>query len=694
LNQACGDAGLVLVARALGAPFLPDPTMKSSPVTRRATALPPLPSYLPLALSVALALGASASAAAADQALPTVTVLGARFATDPALAPIGATVITADDIRRAGVTDVNQAIRKIGGVYGRQSLDGSADFALDLRGFGANSGQNLVVMLDGVRLSENDLGGAILATIPVETIERIEILRGGASVLFGEGATGGVIQIVTKRAAQGTRRASLRAEAGQFGLRDLRATMAQAWNGFALDAAVGAVRTDNYRTHNRFDQRTFSGGAQWMWQGGRAGLRIDSARQDADFAGSLTLAQFEADPRQASTLRDFGSFDSDRATAFAEQRLGAFDLAAELSHRTKTAKSTYYVDFGDGNGEQAYPGRYKTHQSQFSPRLRHLSDSAGMLNELVAGVDLARWTRTVGLAPATGSERQNSRAVYLRDEMTWQGAYRTRVAAGLRRESVSKDDVSAFANLDDRQSFTAWELQGSVNPLPQAALTLFAKAGRSFRVPNADENGFRAASAGLRLQASRDLELGATVGSDALGATARAFRHALSDEIFYDPTLNGGFGANTNLDPTERRGVELDAHAALAGALRLVAHLQHVKARFTAGPNDGREMVLVPANIASARLAWVPGGAHSADVGVQWVGSQRYGSDFANDCGARMPSYATVDARYAHRAGPWEFAVAGLNLTDKQHFSQAFSCRAALYPGDGRQLKVSARYDF
>ena len=54
----------------------------------------------------------------------------------------GATVITQDQIRRAGVNDVDSAIRKIGGVFGRQSLDGSPDFALDLRGFGTNSAQN------------------------------------------------------------------------------------------------------------------------------------------------------------------------------------------------------------------------------------------------------------------------------------------------------------------------------------------------------------------------------------------------------------------------------------------------------------------------------------------------------------------------------------------------------------------------
>src|SRR5450830_1123418 len=74
----------------------------------------------------------------AGQPLRSVVVTGARFDAEPSLAPIGATIISADEIRRAGSSDVNAAIRKIGGVYGRQSLDGSPDYGLDLRGFGTN----------------------------------------------------------------------------------------------------------------------------------------------------------------------------------------------------------------------------------------------------------------------------------------------------------------------------------------------------------------------------------------------------------------------------------------------------------------------------------------------------------------------------------------------------------------------------
>jgi iron complex outermembrane receptor protein len=105
-------------------------------------------------------------------------------------------------------------------------------------------------------------------------------------------------------------------------------------------------------------------------------------------------------------------------------------------------------------------------------------------------------------------------------------------------------------------------------------------------------------------------------------------------------------------------------------------------------------MVLVPKNVLTARLAWLPAQGQSADLGAQWVDSQRYGSDFDNSCAARMPSYVTFDARYAARVGAWEFAVAGLNLADRRYFSNAFGCQSGIYPSDGRQMKLSARYDF
>ncbi|GAB3463995.1 TonB-dependent receptor [Massilia terrae] len=652
------------------------------------------PAAKPLALALAVSLTFAASAAFADEAdVPTVVVSGARFPADPALAPIGSTVITADEIRRAGSADVNEAIRKIGGVFGRQSLDGSPDFALDLRGFGSNSSQNLVVMVDGVRLSENELSGAVLSTIPVDSVERIEITRGGSSVLYGDGATGGVIAIFTKSGAARGVHGSVLASYGQFEARDLRANLSAGIGQWALDGSIGNQDTDNYRANNRFKQTNFNGGAAYSYDGGRAGIRVDSARQDSRLPGSLTEAQFQADPRQSKTPHDFGSLDSDRVTAFVEHHLGATEIAAELSHREKTVKAAYEYNYGSGPFYSR--SKYDSRQTQFSPRMRNLSDIDGMRNELVAGADLIRWNRKTTADFSLADASQDSKAIYVRDELRWDAAHNGRVAAGARHEVFDKDYVDPLgmstAPEHSVQSQNAWDLQASYDVAP--GLGLHAKAGQSYRLPNADENSYRSSIGVLNAQTSHDLELGATLGGAVNNVAVRVFRHRLRNEIFFDPTING-WGANTNLDPTRRQGVEIDGQAALAQDWRISGHLQHVDASFTAGPNAGREMVLVPRNTLSARLAWVPGNGQSADVGAQWVSSQRYGNDFSNSCGARIPSYATLDARYARQLGPWELAVAGNNLTDRQYYSNAFGCKSGIYPSDGRQLKLSARYAF
>jgi iron complex outermembrane receptor protein len=649
---------------------------------------PRSPALTPRILAAAIAICCTPVHAQSTILAP-VVITGARFASDPALLPIGATVISADEIRQAGVGDVNSAIRKIGGVYGRQGFDGSPDFSLDLRGFGTNSSQNMVVVLDGVRLSENELSGAVLSTIPIDNVERIEITRGGSSVLYGDGATGGVINIITKRPVKQAARGTVFGEVGQFGLREGRASITQAWDGFALDATIGALDTDNYRANNAFKQRTFSGGAQWNSKEGRFGIRVDSARQDSRFPGPLSLADFNADPHQTRTPDNFGSLDVDRVTAFAERRVGDFDLAAELSHREKTVKSLY--------------GLYTSEQTQFSPRVRHLGKFDGWLNEVVVGIDLTRWNRVTENTYSQADATQDSKAIYVRDEIKFDGPRNARLALGARHETFDKDSVDPMpdttATYSTKQSMNAWELQGSFDAVP--LVNLYAKAGQSYRVANSDENGLTSfPNKPLLGQTSHDLELGVTVGDAARKLTARAFRHNLNNEIFYDPNAGPfGSGANINLDPTRRQGIELEASMRIAADWRVSGQVQHVQARFTDGPNEGKDMVLVPKNIITARLSWLPGDGQSADFGAQWVDKQRNGDDFDNSCVALMPAFTTFDARYAKRFGAWEVALSGLNLSNKQYYSSAFYkygsvCEAQVYPGNGRQMKISARYDF
>lgn len=669
--------------------------MKSLP-SHRSTA-----AWKPLALVSALATLSFPALAQVEtgQKLTPVTVSASRFETTEA--PIGATVITAEQIREAGASSINEAIRQIAGVFGRQNLSGTTDSSLDLRGFGTNSDQNVAVFVDGIRISENELTTAMMSIVPIESVERIEIVRGGSSVLYGDGATGGTIQIITKRGSANATRGSVVLEAGSYGYQELRASLAKGWDNFSIDANLGTLRTDNYRDNNSLRQDNFSGGMQWASKEGRIGIRIDSIRQDSRYAGALTQEQYKQNPRQTVTPLDFGSIDSDRYTLFGERNLGNLIVAAELSHRDKRGNTLFADDFGGVSN-----GQFKSEATQFSPRIKYVTNTGSIRNEAVVGFDFldsSRGRDSVYKSAfpdfLSGSNTsQKSTAIYARDEIQFGQA---RVALGVRHEKFDQsyeDKFTASNNYNQKFSLNAWDLQGSYQIVP--LVSVFAKAGKSYRVANVDENSYSLNNARLKPQNSNDLEFGTSVGNEARKITARVFRHNLTDEIFFNPNLPGpgGMGVNVNLDKTRRQGIELEASNRLSESLTVSAIVQHVSAKFRSGANDGKGLVLVPKNIATVRLSWLQGTGQTATLGAQWVDSQRFGSDFNNNCGAEIPSYTTVDGRYSMRVGAWEFAIVGSNLTDKNYYGQAFgdrnSCKNGIYPNTGRALKFSARMDF
>src|SRR5437868_13288004 len=126
-----------------------------------------------------------------------IVITATRFVDAKRDLPVGVTVITADDIRKSASSNVGDILAQFGLLQIRD-LAGTQNPQLDLRGFGITGDQNTLVLLDGLRLTESDLESAQLSAIPLESIERIEIVRGGGAVLYGAGATGGTINIITR----------------------------------------------------------------------------------------------------------------------------------------------------------------------------------------------------------------------------------------------------------------------------------------------------------------------------------------------------------------------------------------------------------------------------------------------------------------------------------------------------------------
>lgn len=640
---------------------------------------------LPLAvLTLTAAAGAAAQSTAINTGvLPETVVTANRVAGPRDAQPFGTSVITQAEIRRSGATTVNEAIMRLLGVVGRQDMYGGGNYALDLRGFGTTADSNQVIMLDGVRLSEADLGGTRLAGIPIESVLQIEIIRGSGAVLYGEGATGGVIHISTQAGtgAARTNAGSVYLAGGSYGLREARTNVTLASGGFSLDVSGAQRESENYRDNARAETDAVSAVAQWSNAWLRVGASHAQDSLDGRLPGSLTAAQYRNNPRQTATPIDTGAIKNTRDGLFAEATLGNWLIAGDINTRTKALRST------SAFGSYAYDIKASGH----ALRATHTAQDTAFTNRLVLGTDYARWQRDV-LGAFGNRAEQDSRAYYVRDELTLASSG-TVFSAGARTENISKS-ISGMpgTKLGDRQN--AWEL-GVSQPL-STDWSVYGRVGQSFRLANADEFSFTSPGVSLLPQRSRDVELGSRYASGPFKLEARWYRSKLRNEIGYDPTAPGpfGFGANVNFDPTQRTGLELDARYVMDTRLTLRANAALRKSTFTAGPFSGNAIPLAPNKTLAVHADWTPAAGHLVSGGVNWVGSQR--PDFQNRCS--MPAYATVDARYAYQWKNAEVSVGLSNMLNRKFYTSAFGCSGTetngIYPESGRAVTVALRLQF
>ncbi|QDL36399.1 TonB-dependent receptor [Rhodoferax sediminis] len=635
---------------------------------------------LPLALTAAFpVLAQNQPAASLNETIVTAT----RFAEPAESLPLGVSVITADEIRASGTTTVNEALMRLLGVVGRQDFYGGGDYALDLRGFGITADSNQVVMVDGMKISEADLGGTRLAGIPIDSVERIEVLRSSGAVLYGEGATGGVILITTKAGAGKARHnsASVYAGAGSYGLREARANATVAGGGFSLDVSGLKRDSDNHRDNFRSKVDGASVTGQWSNDWLRLGARYSQDSLDTGLPGALTAAQYAADPKQTTTPNDHAHIRNTRNSIFAEAMLGNWQLAADAGSRQKNLVSSL----------SGFPFAYDIDANNYSLRARNEARLGEVKNALILGTDYNDWSRDV-LGAFGSVAQQSSRAWYVKDDVTLPGSG-TRLSAGWRTERIAKDSTSAAAGLSDRQH--AWEL-GVSQPVAQG-VTVYGRAGRSFRLANVDEFSFTTPGVILKPQTSRDLELGTRWAYEAGKLEARLYRSMLENEIGFDPNAAGPFGfagANVNFDPTRRQGLEIDASHALTKMVGLRVDAAVRKANFRSGPYAGNDVPLVPQRTLAVHADWTPAAGHHITGGVNWVSSQH--PDFGNSC--RIPAYATVDLRYAYQWQQVELSLGVANLFDRKYYTQAFGCAAgvttSIYPEAGRAITAAMRVRF
>lgn len=652
----------------------------------------------PIALStliVTTCLSATPTVAAtADEGA--IIVTADRFPNNSLDQPIALQVITADEIRDSSATTVGEVLGKLGGVHTRINPLGVPDSPVDLRGFGMSGDQNTLILVNGQRLSENELASARLSSIPLDAIERIEILRGAGAVLYGGGATGGTINIITRSPLNLPNGGNVSAIAGSHDLRELRGGFRVGGAGWGLNLHAQHTESDNYRDNNRFEQDSINGELRFGGQDGFIALQIASDDQKARLPGARSEAQLASDPRGTATPNDHAKSDSQRFALVTERRFGNVTLGLDVAQRHKDSRAFFDFGFGFTN-----LGDSEVDVTSVSPRLLWTTTLGGMSNRFTVGADWQDWDyrnlTLSGFGNRDESGAQRNRAIYLRNELALTS--RTRLTLGARRENVDqnqREKLTPIPRQDRDQNLSATEL--ALQHDLGSGLSAYGRIGRSFRVANIDENRcyFLPCNPLLKPQRSTDREVGMQWREGMTSLRASLFEIDLHDEIHY----NALTFSNMNLSPTRRRGLELEGKTRFAQDFDLAGHYAYTRARFREGVYGGvnvadNEVPLVPRQRFGATLGWQAAAATRLTFAVNYVGSQRYDND-QSDRFRDMPGYTVADIKFAHDIGPVRLTAGVNNLFDKKYYSYgivngAFTSFNA-YPEDRRNAYAGVEY--
>jgi iron complex outermembrane receptor protein len=628
-----------------------------------------------------------------------VVVTATRFPEARSSLTVGAIVITGRQIIEAGIPTVPQALAKLGGIQIRNA-SGSPSPQIDLRGFGSSGDQNTLILVDGQRLSENEQASARLSAIPLESIDRIEILPGSGAVQYGGGATGGTVNIITKSPAAGRRSAQASLSLGSYATRQVEAGFSVAGEKAGLNLFGIAIDTDNYRENNAVKEFTLDGTARLLLDNGELRAKASGGRQQLGLPGPLTEAQIEQDPRQASTPRDSSSLAVWRALVGGTVALGSAELAADLGYRSRNSDA----DFASFGGVTVIDAAIWS----FTPRLKLPFAFGASTGQLVAGIEWNDWSygRTIDI-PLFGfasdlSSTQTDLAGYFQGSLLLPSGLRLSAGGRLQRTRIEQRD-SQVPGSSQSQSLplSAFEL-GARQFLGGEQASIYGRWGQSFRTANVDDNGFTPDGRLLQPQKSHEAELGFEFDTSSAHLRMAAFQIDTNNEIHFVAIPSGGFffGYNTNLPPTRRRGIELDVRWKLLPNLDVAGNYRFTNSQYTGGSFlgtdlSGNEVPLVPRQRASLVGTWTILDGLTLAGSVRYVGTQRYDNDQVNTF-RLMPSYTLVDLKLSQQLGGWKLSAAVNNLFGENYYSYGIRNFAgtsfAAYPEPERSFLVTAEY--
>jgi iron complex outermembrane receptor protein len=689
-----------------------------------------LPVLTPLAAACVHAQAQAQTAPA--EPVPQVVVTGSPVAVRTLDAPYAISVIEADALRAAGpLIQLSEALARVPGLVVRNRSNDAQDLQISARGFGARAGfgvRGLRIYADGIPATMPDGQGQV-AHLDLAGAERIEVLRGPFSALYGH-SSGGVIALFTAPAKRDEAEAAV--DAGSFGLRQGRLGAA-ARIGDTVDVRVNAAVVDNegFRPQSASNRRLANLRLGWQFGDDRLLLLVSDHRQRADDPLGLTRAQFDADPR--STAPQALQFDTRktieqtqaglqwqhrfRGETLRDGRLVVYNGTREVTQWLAIPPATQ-AGARHGGGVVDFARDYRGIDGRLTWRVADADVVSGVTvetqddarrgyNNFTGPSNAPLQLGTTGSLRRDERNRADTREAYLQasaspaEHWGWSAGVRSG-RARLRADDRFLGNGDDSGQLSYRYTNPVAGLRWTVRP----GWTLHAGAARGFESPTLGELAYRPDGAGgfntaLKGQASRQLELGSKVRGRGFSFDAALFAIDTRDEIGVMTNL-GGRSSFQNTGRTRRHGAEVAVGWQALPTVNLQLAASVLRARYrdgfltcagtpcsapTLAVPEGNRIPGAPEATAYAELAWTPA-IGLGEFAMEWRATGRTAVNDANTEFAAGHALASLRWRHTVQLGgadALELMLRAENLFDRRYVGSVI-----VNDGNGRFLEPGA----
>jgi iron complex outermembrane receptor protein len=626
--------------------------------------------------------------------LDDVVVKANRFEHKDTETTYASEIHTAKQIEASGAATLydflaQQSSLNIGSNFGNKATP-----SINLRGFGSESGaQNVVITVDGQRLNNIDGMPQLLGAIPLGNIERIEISKGSGSVINGDGATAGTIEIYTKNKTGMTVSSSL----GNFGQQNHYVNAGISEKHFDLSASLGHDSHDGFSEPDETGHKDgFTSDSQNVklkikpTDSLRFLLEATNTRNDVRYVNALTKAEFESNPKQV-TQRPFNQ-------TYTHQGLDSQQWLAGIEYTITPKFSIKATHFREDKLSDYINFSSKSDYDYVSNDIALIYK--GDTFNIVSGFQNFNGART-GSSNITSKDNN---AIFIQTEYHPNSLSEAlTLSAGARREKVKYSfSPSVGSSLNAAENLNAWDI--GVNYRFNDELTVFANCNQAFQAADIDRffafdtsfntifNGF------IKPEESKTFNVGLNHIENNNRFKATAYYSRLNNEIYLDPTL-GFFGTNSNLDKSHKYGLELQDYFQLTSQLGA-----SVIYNFTRAIID-KEYNLGGGQIRNKDLPGAPKHTLVANLNYRFLDhanlnlNQTYRSraytynDFANNAAQKQGHYESTNIALSYQYKHFQFFTSINNLFEHENSIQVND--EAIYPVDFvRTWRVGMKADF